>query len=99
MGKFAVGDYVSTKKLVDVEKRLIIANNVPVCLGDNMVEYCGNCAVITAVTENGNYRLDIDGGNYAWHEDWLVEGLTERLKCRRLNIVLHWEKCAILKSK
>ena len=76
MGKFAVGDYVSTKKLVDVEKRLIIANNVPVCLGDNMVEYCGNCAVITAVTENGNYRLDIDGGNYAWHEDWL---------CRRFN--------------
>ena len=77
MGKFAVGDYVSTKKLVDVEKRLIITNNVPVYLGDKMAEYCGRGAVIIAITKNGNYRLDVDGGNYAWHEDWL---------CRSVNV-------------
>lgn len=80
MGKFAVGDYVSTKKLVDVEKRLIITNNVPVCLGDKMAEYCGRGAVIIAITKNGNYRLDVDGGNYAWHEDWLCRSVNVKIE-------------------
>jgi len=41
-----------------------------------MDRYSGNTTVINEVAEQGFYRLQIDGGNYLWHGDWLQQNAT-----------------------
>lgn len=76
MAKYKVGDKVRVKSKEWYDKNKSTSGTVYTegeNFVDNMAIYCGSVARVTSLHDKDEYFIDIDNGEWIWHEDTLED--------------------------